>query len=121
MVYPVIYRKCLQRPPNFLLQAELCTYVTQEVVVPPEEDEQQEGNLIDTSDVSFDQIDNRSQQSLSPGPSHSPLQAHIDAIAERDNLIKHLQQELERLRLNNFHIIFPETKLLCFIDMIMVG
>lgn len=99
-----------ERPPNFLLQAELCTYVTQEVVVPPEEDEQQEGNLIDTSDVSFDQIDNRSQQSLSPGPSHSPLQAHIDAIAERDNLIKHLQQELERLRHDNGRLTQENVK-----------
>lgn len=91
----MIYRECLQRPPNFLLQAELRTYVTQEVVVPPEEDEPSEGNLIDTSDASFDRVDSHSQRSMSPP---QPPQAHIDAIAERDNLIKHLQQELERLR-----------------------
>ncbi|KAI4460996.1 huntingtin interacting protein 1 [Holotrichia oblita] len=79
-------------PPDFLIQANLHTYVTQEVIVPAEEEEPpSEGNLIDTSEVSVDRTD--SQQSfVSPSPSQ------IELLAERDNLIKHLQSETERLR-----------------------
>ncbi|KAF5278472.1 hypothetical protein FQA39_LY05961 [Lamprigera yunnana] len=89
-----------EKPPNFLMQAELTNYITQEVVVPTEEDDPSEGNLVDTTDSSFDQTDTPSQRSLSPAQMPPP-QAHIDAIAERDNLIKHLQHELERLRFDN--------------------
>lgn len=74
----------MQNPPNFLLQAELRTYVTQEVVVPPEEDEPIDSNLVDTSET----------DSTTDATSHT-----TDAqIVERDNLIQHLQLELERLR-----------------------
>lgn len=90
-----------ERPPNFLMQAELRTYVTQEVVVPLEEDDTSEGNLIDTTDNMIDQTDTPSQRSLSPAQFQQPQQVHIDAIAERDNLIKHLQHELDRLRNDN--------------------
>ncbi|GJQ85262.1 putative actin binding protein [Trypoxylus dichotomus] len=81
-----------ENPPNFLIQANLHTYVTQEVIVPPEEEEPpSEGHLIDTSEPIIDRAE--SQQSfLSPSPSHMEL------LAERDNLIKHLQTETERLR-----------------------
>ncbi|KAK4876246.1 hypothetical protein RN001_012668 [Aquatica leii] len=89
-----------ERPPNFLLQAELRTYVTQEVVVPSEEDDTSEANLVDTTE-SFDQMDTPSQRSLSPALMQETQQAHIDSIAERDNLIRHLQHELERLRNDN--------------------
>lgn len=81
-------------PPNFLIQAELRTYVTQEVYVPQEEEEPTEGSLIDTSDISVDHVDNHSMDSGSPAPS----QAHLEIITERDNLIQHLHQEVERLR-----------------------
>ncbi|KAB0794296.1 hypothetical protein PPYR_11135 [Photinus pyralis] len=90
-----------ERPPNFLMQAELRTYVTQEVVVPLEEDDPSEGNLVDTTDNATDHSDIPSQRSLSPAQFQQPQQVHIDAIAERDNLIKHLQYELERLRNDN--------------------
>ncbi|KRT86932.1 hypothetical protein AMK59_938, partial [Oryctes borbonicus] len=62
------------------------------VIVPPEEEEPpSEGNLIDTSEPILDRTE--SQQSfVAPSPSHMEL------LAERDNLIKHLQTETERLR-----------------------
>lgn len=82
-------------PPNFLIEAELRTYVTQEVYVPQDEEEPAEGSLIDTSDNSVDLIDNHSVDSGSPAP---PTQAHLEIIAERDNLIKHLHGEIEKLR-----------------------
>lgn len=47
------YAHCfLQAPPNFLIQSEFRTYVTLEVVVPqePEEEPPAEGNLIDTTE-----------------------------------------------------------------------
>lgn len=81
-------------PPNFLIEAELRTYVTQEVYVPQDEEEPTEGSLIDTSDNSTDHIDNHSMDSSSP----APTQAHLEIIAERDNLIKHLHGEVEKLR-----------------------
>lgn len=81
-------------PPNFLIEAELRSYVTQEVYVPQEEEEPTEGSLIDTSDNSVDHVDNHSMDSGSPAPSH----AHLEIIAERDNLIKHLHHEVEKLR-----------------------
>lgn len=87
----MIYIVCLQKPPNFLLQAELCSYVTQEVVVPPEEDEPPDANLIDTTDSSQDRVDNSNVAT-------ALAEAHMTAIVERDNLIQHLQLELERLR-----------------------
>lgn len=68
------------------------SYVTQEVIViPPEEEEPPaEGNLIDTSESSFERPEQ--QSFVSPSPSH------LELLAERDNLIKHLQTETERLR-----------------------
>lgn len=83
-----------ESPPNFLIEAELRTYVTQEVYVPQDEEESSEGILIDTSDNSVDHVDNQSTDSSSPAPS----QAHLEIIAERDNLIKHLHGEIEKLR-----------------------
>lgn len=72
-----------------MIQANLHNYVTQEVVVPQEiEEEPLEGNLIDTSSsVDNDTVDSASQ-----------LQAQMDLISERDRLIQHLQLEMERLR-----------------------
>lgn len=71
---------CFQNPPNFLIQSELCTYVTPVVVLPPEEPMGLDGDaavdsLIDTSDTSSmtsDQLDTAHNGSISP-----------DALAER--------------------------------------
>ncbi|XP_043495410.1 huntingtin-interacting protein 1 isoform X1 [Polistes fuscatus] len=82
-----------ENPPNFLIQAELRTYVTPIVVLPPEESLDSEtvvDSLIDTSDTSSlpgDQLDSSRNGSISP-----------DALTERDNLIKHLHQENGRQR-----------------------
>lgn len=79
----------LQNPPNFLIQSDLRTYVTQEVVVPQEVEEEHpaEASLIDTSDVA-DTIDSHSSNSASPSP------AHQEVIAERD----FLRSQCEKLR-----------------------
>lgn len=67
-----------QNPPNFLIQAELRTYVTPIVVLPPEETLDSEtvvDSLIDTSDTSSlpgDQLDSSRNGSISP-----------DALTER--------------------------------------
>ncbi|XP_008198412.1 huntingtin-interacting protein 1 isoform X2 [Tribolium castaneum] len=70
-----------ENPPNFLIQSDLRTYVTQEVVVPqePEEEHVTEGSLIDTSETS-DFTDNHSRNSISPSP------AHQEILVERDFL-----------------------------------
>ncbi|XP_031773653.1 huntingtin-interacting protein 1 isoform X2 [Apis florea] len=77
-----------ENPPNFLVQSELRTYVTPIVVLPPEESLDSEvvvDSLIDTSDTNSlpgDQLDSTRNGSISP-----------DAIAERESIIDHLQQE----------------------------
>lgn len=85
-----------ENPPNFLVQSDLRSYVTPVVILPPEEVHQIEesavdGNLVDTSDTNStisDLVDlNHRNGSISP-----------DVLAERDNLIEHLQQEISRLR-----------------------
>ncbi|XP_014488537.1 PREDICTED: huntingtin-interacting protein 1 [Dinoponera quadriceps] len=82
-----------ENPPNFLIQAELRTYVTPIVVLPPEESLDNEAvieSLIDTSDagsLTGDQIDSARNGAISP-----------DALAERDSLIDHLYQENGRQR-----------------------
>ncbi|XP_043482205.1 huntingtin-interacting protein 1 isoform X2 [Leptopilina heterotoma] len=82
-----------ENPPNFLIQSELRSYITQVVVLPPEEHLDSEttvDSLIDTSDTSSlpgDQIDSTLNGSISP-----------DALAERDSLIDHLHQENGRQR-----------------------
>ncbi|KAL6428030.1 hypothetical protein ACFW04_008426 [Cataglyphis niger] len=92
-----------ENPPNFLIQAELRTYVTPIVVLPPEEPIDNETaieNLIDTSDTgSFtgDQLDSTNTRNGSISP---------DALAERDSLIDHLYQVNGRQRqeINRFLI-----------------
>lgn len=82
-----------ENPPNFLIQAELRTYVTPIVVLPPEEALDSEtvvDSLIDTSDTSSlpgDQLDSTRNGSISP-----------DALTERDSLIDHRHQENGRQR-----------------------
>ncbi|XP_076246002.1 huntingtin interacting protein 1 isoform X2 [Calliopsis andreniformis] len=82
-----------ENPPNFLKQSELRTYVTPRVVLPEESldgDVSGVDNLIDTSDTSSlpgDQLDSTRNGSISP-----------DALAERESLIDHLQQENSRQR-----------------------
>nr|XP_024218329.1 huntingtin-interacting protein 1 isoform X2 [Halyomorpha halys] len=69
-----------ENPPNFLIQAELGSYVTPVVILPPEEDTISEASdLVDLA---------------APNGNHSP----IGVIAERDSLIEHLQSELKRSR-----------------------
>lgn len=78
-----------------MIQANLHTYVTQEVYVPQEEEEPTEGNLIDMSELNNapttvdrpEQIDQ-----------NVPSLSHIELIAERDNLIKQLQTQIENLK-----------------------
>lgn len=91
-----------ENPPNFLIQAELRSYVTPIVVLPPEESIDSETaieNLIDTSDTgSFtDQLDSTNTRNGSISP---------DALAERDSLIDHLYQVNGRQRqeINRFLI-----------------
>ncbi|XP_044732673.1 huntingtin-interacting protein 1 isoform X2 [Chrysoperla carnea] len=98
-----------ENPPNFLIQAELRTYVTPVVILPPEPEPEPdpvvEGSLIDTSD-SVD-LDTASRNgSVSPvGSSH-----FIEVVAERDALIAHLQQEIGRLRQEMQGIIIEHKK-----------
>lgn len=89
----MLYIYFFKHPPNFLIQANLQTYVTQEVVVPQEEEEPAEGNLIDMTDSASGGITERPPEI----PEHIS-QTHLDLIAERDNLIKHLQKEIDKLR-----------------------
>ncbi|GLH09480.1 uncharacterized protein GBIM_14586 [Gryllus bimaculatus] len=82
-----------ENPPNFLVQAELRSYVPPVVVLPPEETTPSEhdsadGNLIDTSDTGStgDLVDlNHHNGSVSP-----------DIVAERDNLL----QAVSRLKMD---------------------
>ncbi|XP_066601569.1 huntingtin-interacting protein 1 isoform X1 [Prorops nasuta] len=82
-----------ENPPNFMIQAELRTYITPVVVLPPEEPLDTDtvvDSLIDTSDtnsLSGDQLDTTYNGSISP-----------DVLAERDSLIDHLHQENGRQR-----------------------
>ncbi|CAH0554593.1 unnamed protein product [Brassicogethes aeneus] len=79
-------------PPNFLIMSDFGTYVTQEVVVPEPEPEEEvvvapEGNLIDTTD-SAGFVENPNQISIS-------LAAHQEMLNEKE----YLKQQCERLRL----------------------
>ncbi|XP_046984239.1 huntingtin-interacting protein 1 [Schistocerca americana] len=83
-----------EKPPNFLVEADLRSYVTPVVVLPPEESthetESTDGTLIDTTDAGStgELLDLHSRNgSISP-----------DVLAERDNLIEHLHMEIARLR-----------------------
>lgn len=86
----------LKNPPNFLIQAELRTYVTPVVVLPPEEPDNEsvmEASLIDTSDTTShnDSTDSSHQ--------NGAMTTHFtEIIAERDYLIEHLQQENKTVR-----------------------
>ncbi|KAJ8722216.1 hypothetical protein PYW08_004618 [Mythimna loreyi] len=84
-------------PPNFLLQSDFGTYVTPVVSIPePSPDEiDSVASLIDTSDTmsqmsvqdNLDEFEARASQSPQPDP-----------VVERDRLIDHLQNELQRMR-----------------------
>lgn len=88
-----------------MVLANLHTYVTQEVIVPQEEEEPTEASLIDVSETSIER-DSRSVDSISPAPS----QSHIDIIAERDSLIKHLHSEIERVKTEFSKMIVQRNK-----------
>lgn len=78
-----------------MVQANLNTYVTQEVYVPVEEEEPAEGNLIDMSDLNnAPTVVDRSE----PVEQNTVSETQIDLIAERDNLIKQLQTQIEKLK-----------------------
>ncbi|XP_065226702.1 huntingtin-interacting protein 1 isoform X2 [Planococcus citri] len=70
-----------ENPPNILVQAELRTYVTPVVILPQEEP--------DASQIANDLVDVSSESSQNCSRSMSP-----DVIAQRDQLIEHLQGEL---------------------------
>ncbi|KYQ59459.1 Huntingtin-interacting protein 1 [Trachymyrmex zeteki] len=97
-----------EKPPNFLIQAELRTYVTPIVVLPPEESIDSEtaiDNLIDTSDTgSFtgDQLDSVNTRNGSISP---------DVLAERDSLIDHLYQENVRQRQEVNHLLMDHQQI----------
>ncbi|XP_063225058.1 huntingtin-interacting protein 1 isoform X2 [Bacillus rossius redtenbacheri] len=79
-------------PPNLLIQAELRSYVTPVVVLPPEPQPQEEvdGQLVDTSDSgSLVELAELAQRNGSVSP---------DLLQERDSLIEQLQGERVRLR-----------------------
>ncbi|XP_024082897.1 huntingtin-interacting protein 1 isoform X2 [Cimex lectularius] len=76
-------------PPNFLIQAELGSYVTPVVILPPEEDVSLAGTP-DTQSTTGELVDLNSPVT---NGNTSP-----DIIAERDSLIEHLQNELSRCR-----------------------
>lgn len=95
------------------MQSELRTYVPPEVIIPPEEPETEslvEGTLIDTSHDSISDITDSANQNGSTSPS-----AHFtEIIAERDNLIVHLQTENTNLRYvyrTLFYFKFPMFKM----------
>ncbi|XP_046680417.1 huntingtin-interacting protein 1 isoform X2 [Homalodisca vitripennis] len=78
-----------ENPPNFLVQAELRSYVTP-VVILPEEPPDSEPILTPDSGATADLVD--------IGSTHTNGSVSPDVLAERDNLIEHLQSELSRLR-----------------------
>uniref|UniRef100_A0A1B6FIJ4 I/LWEQ domain-containing protein n=1 Tax=Cuerna arida TaxID=1464854 RepID=A0A1B6FIJ4_9HEMI len=78
-----------ENPPNFLVQSELRTYVTP-VVILPEEPPDSEPILTPDSGATADLVD--------IGSTHTNGSVSPDVLAERDNLIEHLQNELSRLR-----------------------
>ncbi|XP_069686255.1 huntingtin-interacting protein 1-like isoform X1 [Periplaneta americana] len=100
-----------ENPPNFLVQSDLRSYVTPVVILPPEDTVHQsdsesmvDGNLVDTSDTNSttgDLVDlNHRNGSISP-----------DVLAERDNLIEHLQQEISRLRAEIQRLILEHQRI----------
>ncbi|XP_022160199.1 huntingtin-interacting protein 1 isoform X2 [Myzus persicae] len=76
-----------ENPPNFLVQAELSTYVTQAAIVLPDEDPSESnsmiGELVDLGIGNSVTSSETSQRSLSP-----------DILTQRDNMIQHLHGEL---------------------------
>lgn len=76
-----------ENPPNFLIQAELSTYVTQAAIVLPDEDPSESnsmiGELVDLGIGNSVTSSETSQRSLSP-----------DLLTQRDNMIQHLHGEL---------------------------
>jgi len=80
-----------ENPPNFLIQAELRSYVTPVVILPTEEPPDfleapsETGELVDLGDTVSMVVSNGNK---------SP-----DVLVERDNLIEHLQNELSRVRM----------------------
>ncbi|KAL0112446.1 hypothetical protein PUN28_012048 [Cardiocondyla obscurior] len=97
-----------EKPPNFLIQAELRSYVTPVVVLPPEatiDSETAIENLIDTSDtgsLTGDQLDSVNTRNGSISP---------DALAERDSLIDHLYQENVRQRQEVNHLLMDHQQI----------
>ncbi|XP_025208594.1 huntingtin-interacting protein 1 isoform X2 [Melanaphis sacchari] len=76
-----------ENPPNFLIQAELSTYVTQAAIVLPDEDPSENnsmiGELVDLGIGNSVTSSETSQRSLSP-----------DLLTQRDNMIQHLHGEI---------------------------
>lgn len=90
--------KLPESPPNFLMQSDFGNY-TAPIVVMPEESPVVE-DLVDTNSVSTNAASPPApvQPELPPRPTPAPTPT-IDfekLIQERDNLIQHLQMELER-------------------------
>ncbi|XP_039292527.1 huntingtin-interacting protein 1 [Nilaparvata lugens] len=83
-----------ENAPNFLVQAELGTYVTPVVILPPEEEA--------PSPSTADLVDIGAIQNGCTTP--TPHSISPDMLAERDNLIEHLQHEISRQRSEIEHI-----------------
>ncbi|KAK6626211.1 hypothetical protein RUM43_006517 [Polyplax serrata] len=94
-----------ENPPNFLIEAELRTYVTPVVVLPEEpEADQMDGILIDSTDmVSISRDSGSSQRNGSISPEQT--------IDERDNLIEQLQNNELRLKGKMQHLMMEHQKM----------
>lgn len=83
-----------ENPPNFLIQAEFGAYVTPVVILPPEEEA--------PSPSTADLVDIGAVQNGCTTP--TPHSVSPDMLAERDNLIEHLQHEISRQRAEIEHL-----------------
>ncbi|XP_067010685.2 huntingtin-interacting protein 1 isoform X4 [Anabrus simplex] len=86
-----------ENPPNFLVQSDLGSYVTPVVILPPEDTSTSESDNVDSSSL-VDTSDTGSTGELVDLVHHNGS-ISPDVLAERDNLIEHLQTELSRLRM----------------------
>jgi huntingtin interacting protein 1 len=85
-------------PPNFLVQSDLGNYTAPVVVIPDQEPDQvsvMSESLIDTSAPPTPVLPPRTRSNPTPPPL-PPAIDHDKLLQERDDLIKHLQTEIQR-------------------------
>lgn len=83
--------------PNFLVQSDLGNYTTPVVVIPQEQDNVSvmSESLVDTSAPPTPVLPPRTRSNPTPPPL-PPAIDHDKLLMERDDLIKHLQTEIQR-------------------------